>query len=494
MAETVAPPGSGDGGGFAAAVITGDLSLLSNAGAQTLQNSGLAHLISVSGLHMSLVAGMVFAIVVRALALVSWLAVRAPVRKIAALTALAVAGSYLVISGASVPAERAFVMTAVALGAILVDRPAISMRGLAAATAIILALRPESVLEAGFQMSFAATGALVALFETRRAHAQRLPTPGLLIATLQAMMTALGAVLLTSLVVGLATDPFVAYHFQRFTLYGLVANLTAEPIVTFVIVPAAAVAALVAPFGLAEAPLAVMRWGLGLVLAIGGAFADRPEAMLPLPRAPAEALACVTLGMVWMMIWQGPVRWAGALGLAAALALTVTAPRPVLLASPDMRLVLTRVTDGEDWRLVAPERGGDYQRRRLQEWAGRHPQAPAPAAPMACLAGEVCQWRLPGGALIEHRPRGMGPRGMGPRGVDRQGADRENTPPSATVCPALILAADPPAGPAECPQTPRLLSDRRGGLALNETATGLRLMRGRPRDYHRPWAFTDSGE
>jgi ComEC/Rec2-related protein len=171
----------------------------------------------------------------------------APVRKIAAVVALVGAGCSLVIFGSSVPAERAFVMTAVALGAILVDRPAISMRGLAAATAIVVALRKESVVEAGFQMLFAATGALAALFEARRAQAQRLPTPGLLIATLQAIMAALGGVLLTSLVAGLATDPFVALHFQRFTVYGLAANLTVEPIVTFVIAPAAVAAALAAP-------------------------------------------------------------------------------------------------------------------------------------------------------------------------------------------------------------------------------------------------------
>jgi competence protein ComEC len=278
--------------------------------------------------------------------------------------------------------------------------------GLAAATAVFVALRPESLLEAGLQMSFAATGRLVALFEARRAQALRLPIPGPLLAILQATMASLGAVLLTSLVAGLATDPLVAFHFQRFTVYGLAANLTAEPIVAFVIAPAATVAALAAPFGLSEVPLTVMRWGLRLVLAIGEAFADRPEAILPLPCAPSVALACVTLGMVWMMIWCGPVRWSGACGLAAALALMMAALRLVVLAWADLRTVLVWIGGDADWRMIARERGGDYTRRRLMELAGPNPQAPAPAVPMACQFGKGCRRRTLTDVVMEHQPRG----------------------------------------------------------------------------------------
>ncbi len=352
--------------------------------------------------------------------------------------------------------------------------------GLAAATAVFIALRPGSVLEAGFQMSFAATGRLVALFEARRAQAQRLPTPGPRLAILQATMVSLGAVLLTSLVAGLATDPLVAFHFQRFTVYGLAVNLTAKPIVAFVIAPAATMAALAAPFGLSEGPLNVMRWGLELVLAIGGAFADRPEAILPLPRAPSVALACVTLGTVWMMIWRGPVRWSGACGLAAALALIMAAPRLVVLAWADLRTVLVWIWGDADWRMIARERGSDYTRLRPMELAGRNPQAPAPALPMACQSGKGCGRRTLTDVVMEHPPRGWSRHDPAPPSP---------APSDAAQCTVVVSSVDPePAPSLSCLRAAVIASDGRGGFAAFDTPAGLRLSRGRPLQYDRPWA------
>ena len=169
-----------------------------------------------------------------------------PVKQIAAVGALAALAPYMIVSGFSVPGLRSCIMACVAFGAILLDRPAISMRGLALAALIVVLLFPDSVLEPGFQMSFAATMAQVALFEMmqRAPHAPALPAPGPVIGLLQAGVNGLGGVILISLVAGLATDPFVIYHFQRFSIDALPANLIAAPIRSFLVAPLAGVAAI----------------------------------------------------------------------------------------------------------------------------------------------------------------------------------------------------------------------------------------------------------
>lgn len=245
LAAAIVAAAPGRGGAIAAALVTGDRSSIDADTNAVLRDSGLGHLLSVSGIHMGVVGGLVFAVVMWVLSLIPPIALRFPVKKIAAVSALAVLAVYLIISGSSVPALRSFVMACVAFGAILLDRPAISMRGLALAAFIVVLIFPESVIEPGFQMSFAATMALVALFEMlkRAPHEPALPTPGPLIGAMQATTRGIGGVLLISLVAGLATDPFAIYHFQRFSIYALPANLITAPIMSFLVAPAAGAAA-----------------------------------------------------------------------------------------------------------------------------------------------------------------------------------------------------------------------------------------------------------
>ena len=216
------------------------------------------------------------------------------------------------------------------------------------------------------------------------------------------------------------------------------------------------------------------------MLAIGRAFADRPEAILPLPCAPSVALACVKLGMVWMMIWCGPVRWSGACGLAAALALMMAALRLVVLEWADLRTVLVWIGGDADWRMIARERGGDYTRRRLMELAGPNPQAPAPAVPMAGQSGKGCRRRTLTDVVMEQQPRGWSRHDPAPPSP---------APSDAAQCTAVIFSVDPqPAPSLSCLRAAVIASDGRGGFAAFDTPAGLRLSRGCPLQYDRPWA------
>ncbi len=395
LAAEIVSAAPGRGGAIAAALVTGDRSSVDAETNAALRDSGLGHLLSVSGIHMGVVGGLVFALVVWMLSLISPIALRFPVKKIAAVVALATLVVYFVLSGSSVPALRSLVMACVAFGAILLDRPAISMRGLALSAVIVVLLLPESVLEPGFQMSFAATMALVALFEMlkRAPHEPALPTPGPLIGAMQATTRGIGGVLLISLVAGLATDPFAIYHFQRFSIYSLPANLITAPIMSFLVAPAAAAAALLAPFGWSDIPLQIMASALDLVAAVGQTFGERPEAVRALPRPSDEAFVVCVAALLWACLWRGALRWIAVPIFAASIWLYVTTPRPIMVFDADLRAVYARNDETPlGWSLIAASGRSTYARDRLGATLGLSPPViERLAAPERC--GESgCTW------------------------------------------------------------------------------------------------------
>lgn len=398
LTEAILERAPTEGGAITAAMVTGDRSLMGADTPVVFRDSGLAHLLSVSGLHMALVAGGIYATLHFLLAAIAPLALRFSIRKWAAGAALAGAGIYLVVSGASVPAQRSFVMTAVALGAVLIDRPAFTLRGLGVSAVIIVALAPESVVDPGFQMSFAATAALIAAFERRGAPAVIGATPGLLLGGLASAWRALSDMLLASLVAGLATDPFAIFHFQRFSVYGLAANLAATPLITFVIAPASVMAAVLAPFGLADWPLSVMSGALAMVRAIGGIFAERPEAVRTLPAAPALSFLLAVTAIAWMCLWAGTVRWFALAFIAAAAAIYAVAPKPVIWADGNLRAVVARTPTG--WIAVGAPKPNAFANGRLGGLAGLGAaQVAKLSAPDGC-DGDACVWRSPRGRAV----------------------------------------------------------------------------------------------
>jgi competence protein ComEC len=423
------------------------------------------------------VGGLVFAVLTWMLSLIAPIALRWPVKKIAAIGALATLGAYLIISGSSVPALRSFVMACVAFGAILLDRPAISMRGLALAAFIVTAIFPESVLEPGFQMSFAATMALVALFEMmkRAPHEPELPTPGPLIGFMHWSARGIGGVLLISLVAGLATDPFAIYHFQRFSIYSLPANLIVAPIMSFLVAPAAAAAAVLAPFGLADPALELMASSLDLVAAVGQTFGDRAEAVRALPRPPDQAFVLCVAALVWGCLWRGALRWFGLAFFAAAVGLYLVAPRPVAAFDADLRAIFVHDSagDGPRWTLIAGRGRSSYARDRLGAMLGLSPPALDRLAPPETCAESGCSWRTPGGREI-----------VLARTSERLG--------QACAGAALVIAsAEPIVGHAQRCARAALIDPsnlaRLGGALVYETPDGLRIERAWPAHQRRPW-------
>lgn len=327
----------GQEGAVASALMTGDRSGIAEATNQLMRDSNLYHIVSISGLHMSMLAGFVYAALRLALASVQafggGLLAGAPVHKIAALVALAAATGYLWLSGGGVATERAWLMVAVMLSAVLLDRRAISLRTVALAALVILLLAPEALITPGFQMSFAATAALILLFPAWSRRAQALPW----------IIRGVALLVISSMIAALATSPIAAAHFNRSAQYGLVANLLVVPVMGAVVMPAGVIAALLAPVGLAGPALWLMglgtRWMLFVAEQVTGWGGAVMTVQAPHWAALPLAGTGVTVGLLVLHASRGwPSRivacMAGLMVLAGA-TLWHRTERPDLLVAPD---------------------------------------------------------------------------------------------------------------------------------------------------------------
>ena len=328
----------GSMGGIAASLITGTRGSISEEDDAALRDAGLAHALSISGLHMALVGGGIFWLVRALLAAVPALALRYPIKKWAAVAALLASAFYLAISGAAPPAVRAFVMLATMMTAVLLDRPALTMRSLALAAAILLLARPEVIIDAGFQMSFAAVAALLAVAEWEQSRERTHPR-GMLYRYVH-------GIVLTSLVASLATAPFTLFYFERAAHYAVLGNLIAMPVMGFWIMPAAALSVLLMPLGLERLPLELMGQGIGVMVEMGRWVSGLPGAVSLVSAMPLSALVLMVLGGLWLAIWRRGWRWWGSAPMLAGVILAFFAPRPDMLVASDAVTIAVRGNDG----------------------------------------------------------------------------------------------------------------------------------------------------
>ncbi len=338
----------GQAGAFAAALMTGDRSGVTEATTNALRGSNLSHLISISGLHMGLLTGFVFAACRYGLALVPPVALRINTKKLAAVAALGAAVFYLMLAGPNVATRRAFVMAAVMLVAVLSDRRAISLRSVAIAALIVLVLEPESLVEPGFQMSFGATVALIVVFRPWASLQPHIPAP----------LRPVAMLLLSSMAAGFATAPIAAAHFNRIAEYGLLANLLAVPLMGMVVMPMGVIAALLAPLGLAAPALWAMGMGTALILAVADWVSGLHGAVIPVATPPAIVLPLLGLGGIAALISRpAALRLAGGLVIAVALSFWTMAERPDLLIASDGGIVGVM---GPDGRALSKPKGAGF--------------------------------------------------------------------------------------------------------------------------------------
>lgn len=339
----------GSTGGVASALITGKRGTMSEEVAQGFRDSGLAHLLVISGLHLALVGGFVFLTVRAGLALIPFVALRYPIKKIAAVMALTVMFFYLLISGAAVPTERAFVMNGIVFAAILIDRLRLSMRICALAAALILILEPASLIGVSFQMSFGAVVMLIAAYEAWGPLLARLFHGHSIV---RRVLGHFGGVAVTTVVATFGTEPFAIHHFHHFVLFGILANVIAVPISAMWTLPWGLVSCLLMPFGLERLGLTPMGWGIEATVWTGQWVAGLPGNVWATPRLPLYGLVLIALGGLWLGLWHGRWRVWGLAGIASGLATMLLTRPPDIVLADFGRLLAARAADGNYY--VAP--------------------------------------------------------------------------------------------------------------------------------------------
>ncbi|MBC6439416.1 MAG: ComEC/Rec2 family competence protein [Rhodospirillales bacterium] len=330
--------------GIAAALLTGQRGAIDRDVLETIRAAGLAHLLAISGLHLGLVTAIIFFVVRAVLAAVEPVALRAPIKTWTALVAFIGALLYLMISGGTVPTQRAFLMTALVLLAVAIGRQAISLRLVALAAIAVMVLSPHVVTSASFQFSFAAVVALVAVYEALR---DRWPRWRVSEGPFAQLTLYFGSVLLTTLVASLATSPLVLIHFGRIATFGNLANLIAVPVTAFWVMPLGLLSLLLMPFGLEHLALVPMGWGIEVIVWAAAETTALPGSQITISAAPAWLALLFGTGLVWLAVWRRRVRLLGIVPIAVALVLTVVQRPPDILVADDASLVAVRLGDGE---------------------------------------------------------------------------------------------------------------------------------------------------
>ncbi|WP_446677055.1 ComEC/Rec2 family competence protein [Rhizobium rhizoryzae] len=333
----------GDEGAFAAAIVTDERRAISPTVVEALRSSGLAHIVAISGLNMALAAGIFFVGLRTVLVMLPGVSARLPVKKVSAFGALLMVTAYYCISGFGVSAERAYIMMAILLIAILFNRPSLSMHNIALAALVIIVLHPSSVMGASFQMSFAATAALLACYRiwADRAHEsdQALVSGISFRSLLSGVSRVLGGTLMTSLIGGLATAVFSIAHFNQLTAYGLAANLATMPIISLIVMPSGLIGMLLMPFGLDQPFFMIMSLGLKLVIAVALEVASW-GGNIETGRAASWLLPVATAGLIIFSLLRTRLRWFGLVILVASVCVNglMEPSRPDLVIAEDGRM------------------------------------------------------------------------------------------------------------------------------------------------------------
>ena len=366
----------GTAGAIAATLASGDRGAIPEADEEAMRDAGLTHLLSISGLHVSAIIAATYLLVLKGLALWPWLTLRVRLPMVAAGAAALAGIGYTLLTGAEVPTVRSCVGALLVLVALALGREPLSMRMVAIAAGVVLALWPESLVGPSFQMSFAAVIAIVSLHNVKSARDYLAPREQGAVRRLWRRMAML---FLTGLVIELALMPIVLFHFHRAGVYGAAANLLAIPLVTFVSMPLVALALVLDVVGAGAPVWWLVGASLDLLIGIAHFFSEMPGSVKLAPRIGMGTMVLYLAGALWLALWQERARLFGLAPVALSAILMVLSPVPDILITRDGRDI--GIANEAERLLVLRDSDGGYAQENLLELAG------AEAAPIA-----IAEW------------------------------------------------------------------------------------------------------
>lgn len=328
----------GPEGAIAASLVTGDRSGIAENIRQAFADSGLAHILAISGLHLSIAAGLAFFFIRKSLSLIPSIALYYPIKKWAAGAAIIFTAGYLFISGFTIPAQRAFVMTCIVLIGVIVDRTVLTLRNVALTATLILMISPDSLMSPSFQMSFAAVTALVSGYEIL--HQPLMRWRCMNNSRFKKFLFYLLGISLSTILATIATTPYIIYTFNRLTLHAIPANLVAIPLLSFVVMPLLVLFLFSILFNTGYFVGYLLKLSIGAMVKIAVWISAWPGSVLLIPTMRPEALAFFTLGALWIIIWNERWRWHGLWGIVTCLVLMIVDQPADIYINPDKSLVI----------------------------------------------------------------------------------------------------------------------------------------------------------
>lgn len=403
LADRIRSNAPAETSGLQAALLTGVRTYVPEEQTEALRVAGLAHVLAISGLHMGLLAGSGYFLATLGFAMIAPLSRQYDVRKFAAIVGIAMATAYLLLSGAGVSTQRAYIMAIIVFAAVLLDRRAFSIRSVALAAIITLFLRPESLTSAGFQMSFAAATALVSFYTYWRRMGFESYERGV-IAGIKRNLIGLS---LTSVVAGAATAGFGALHFNRIARYSLIGNILAMPVFTFIVMPAALAALLALPLGIEKYPLWIMGQGIDVILAISNWVAGLSNSLLYLPSVPNPVIALFGIGFAAICVARPLLKAIGFLAIIICVCIGYFQSIPNMRVSDSGKIAFWDSERDALW--VERIRTDRYGREQFVKRAGRHDIKFGKYSDGAALCdSQACRFEINGQVIsIVNSPEGL---------------------------------------------------------------------------------------
>lgn len=352
-------------GNFAAAILIGETKAINHEMANNLRNSGIAHILSVSGLHLSLVASIFFIASRFLLNCSNYLSYKINIKVVAGLFSIVASFAYLLLTGSNIAATRAFIMTMIVILAIIFERSPYPLRSVMIAGAAILIFSPEYVMHPSFQLSFSAVLCLIAGYEVYMKNQQLL---GNKIGVIGSVKFYVFGNIYSSFLASFVTAPFVIYHFYKFATYSIPMNLIAVPIMSFFMMPFGILALLVMPLNLSYYPLKILGFFITIVTDLAAELVSWPHSVINTGYITDFSMFVYTFGFFWLCLWQNTWRYFGLLIIVASAIMMYFSPKPTLVY--DQRLKALLINNGKSLSIYSDYVIPEFTKSYWASWFG----------------------------------------------------------------------------------------------------------------------------